>query len=103
MRRITRTLAVAALALAGMALIGDRPARAQNNTYADWPYNQGSLFYRYRPYRPSAARPQPAAPVYQTRPAAPVYQTQRRRFFAPARSYYVWPRNGVRYVYPRAH
>jgi hypothetical protein len=94
MRRITRTLAVAALALAGMALIGDRPARAQNNTYADWPYNQGSLFYRYRPYRPSAARPQPAAPVY---------QTQRRRFFAPARSYYVWPRNGVRYVYPRAY
>jgi hypothetical protein len=77
MTRITRTLAVAALALAGMGLIGDRPAHAQGNTYADWPYNQGSLFYRYRPYRPSVARPQPAAPVY---------QTQRRGFFGPARS-----------------
>ncbi len=51
----TWTLAFAAT-LTGAALFGDRPAAAQN-TYADVPFNQGSLFYR-----PSGARPPANAP-----------------------------------------
>ena len=46
MRNDDSDLALAAAAvLAGSGLFGDRPARAQN-TYADVPFNQGSLFYR---------------------------------------------------------
>lgn len=52
MRTISRkwTLALATTLTYG-ALLGARPVQAQN-TYADVPFNQGSLFYR-----PSGARP----------------------------------------------
>lgn len=68
-------------ALALSFFLGGRPAQAQMNTYADWPYNQGSLFYRYgaspgRPY--GVVRAQPARARYVVSPLTPtVYQPTR--------------------------
>ena len=89
-----------ALALAGISFAGE--ARAQN-TYADVPFNQGSLFYRpsgarpprtttsrptrwriFRPYRPTAVAPQ----VYQAAP----------RYVAPTP---VGRTPGYTYTYPQ--
>ena len=65
--------------LAGWAF-GAPPAHAQMNTYADVPFNQGSLFYR-----PSGARP----PATTSAPAV---------VRAPARQYYAAPGGGTYYA-----
>jgi len=75
----------ASTALAGACLMADRPAQAQN-TYADVPFNQGSLFYR-----PSGAKP----PTTTTRPS----YSAPRRFFRRQRGYtYAAP--APTYAYP---
>ncbi len=110
MRTTLRTLTLAAsAALAGVGLLGDRKAQAQNGTYADFPYQQGSLGYNYYRHqaksttptysgwgqgqgqglfgrrRPVYRYPTPPAQVY--RPAARVYAPQ----YVPATPYYQYP------------
>lgn len=102
MRNAIQTLAVAGVTiLGGLAFMADRPARAQN-TYADVPFNQGSLFYR-----PSGAKPPrmttamvPAQTSVRVRPV-------RRGLFRRARMVPVVPRTvaprpaaPVQYYYP---
>ena len=65
-----------AFVVTGISLGGE--AQAQN-TYADVPFNQGSLFYR-----PSGARP--------PRTTTPNARASRRRLFRPLRPYYAPPR-----------
>ena len=92
MRRTTWGLA--ALILVGAAALPTRPARAQN-TYADVPFNQGSLFYRPSGARPPQTTPRrtytapryvyppryPAATNYYTpRPVRPAYRYGFRRY-----------------------
>jgi hypothetical protein len=71
-----------ALGLLGVWAAGARPAHAQMNTYADVPFNQGSLFYR-----PSGARPPAAA-------------SSPRGTRAPAYPYGYVPQGGTTYYYP---
>jgi hypothetical protein len=79
----------AALGFMGLWVFEARPANAQMNTYADVPFNQGSLFYR-----PSGARP-PA--TTSARPAATAPVTQ----YAPQRGVtYYYPTTGT-YAYPQ--
>src|SRR4051794_13723993 len=71
MSRTIRGAATATLLTLGAALLlGDRPANAQGpygrNSYEDFPFNQGSLFYR--PLKPKA---KPKARVVQPRVAPP--------------------------------
>ena len=71
MSRLARSLGVAALlSLVGGLTLGVGSARAQN-TYADFPYQQGSLFYQYggNPHKPQPRASY--APRTYTRPAAP--------------------------------
>jgi hypothetical protein len=98
----TKALAVAT-ALAGLAFLVDRPARAQN-TYADVPFNQGSLFYR-----PSGAKP-PATSNSNTprrglfgrqRGTTYNYATPPRTYAAPPRAYTpAYPQAAPGYYYP---
>jgi hypothetical protein len=93
MKPIYRKLALsAALAVGGLELAAPS-AQAQPNTYADFPFQQGSLFYQYRPQ--NRPKRQVARPVYTT-PAQPgtVY-----RQAAPGT--YVQPRQGSYYTQPR--
>lgn len=86
-----RWVPTVALGFVGLWALDAQPSRAQMNTYADVPFNQGSLFYR-----PSGARP-PQTTVRRTVPAAPapVYRT------APQRgATYYYPSNGT-YYYPQ--
>jgi hypothetical protein len=91
----SRTWALTAATMAGvLGLIGVRPASAQN-TYADVPFQQGSLFYR-----PSGARP---PRVITTRPMRSVASPRRfrfagRRFLPTRRVYTARPAQGYRYV-----
>ena len=80
------------LAVLGGWVFDSRPAHAQMNTYADVPFNQGSLFYR-----PSGARP-PATTSYPRPAQAPAYQYN----VAPqgATTYY-YPTTGTSYYYPQ--
>ena len=100
MRTTLRTLALAAVA--GLALLADRPAA--QNTYADFPFKQGSLFYRpsgrkppktssssiLRPAVSSVARPAPLdyATPPRTYAPAPVYAPQA---VTPTARYYYYP------------
>jgi len=107
----TLTLAASA-ALAGVGILSDRNAQAQNGTYADFPYQQGSLGYNY--YRSAAKTSQPAyngwgmfgrrrqaaryvAPTQAYRPVAPtqyyrpVTPTQYYRPVAPGYGTYAAP------------
>jgi len=91
MKRTTRGLLAI---LVGSAALTAAPARAQN-TYADAPFNQGSLFYR-----PSGARPPQtttrrtyAAPRYAYPPRYPTATT----YYAPQTV-----RPGMRYGFRRA-
>ena len=81
MTRHTRKAALLTLMMIGTGLVLDaRPAWAQGapNTYEDFPYNQGSLFYR--PLKP---KPRPRV-------------VQRRLFTAPvARGGYTYVRPGT--------
>jgi hypothetical protein len=99
--RIRRATAAAVLTLLSSALLSACPALAQGpygrNSYADFPYNQGSLFYR--PLKPE---PRPKKPVYKrVAPAAPApatgYSTTQPRYVVPQqpRYYYYYP------AYPR--
>lgn len=69
------------MALLGGWGLGAQSANAQMNTYADVPFNQGSLFYR-----PSGARP-------------PATTSAPRAAQAPAYQYYAAP-GGTTYYYP---
>jgi hypothetical protein len=99
-RHIWTTRFLTALTVAGGLSLAARPAHAQRNTYADWPYNQGSLFYRYIPpkkttrtvYRPVApTAPAPAPPAY-TYPQPAASTTQPRYYYDPqTRGYYYYP------------
>jgi len=83
----------------GMILLPSQ-AWAQRNTYEDFPYNQGSLFYRYLPpkkttrkvYRP-VLRPAPVPP--QTSYSYPQTNT-----YSQAPSYYYNPQTRSYYYYP---
>jgi len=114
MRKSRRSLLLAgALALAGGLGVA-APARAQRGTYEDFPFQQGSLFYRpggnplsrraystprtapapsyYTAPRPSYYAPPRPSPAYVPQPGyAPYYP-------APGGSYY-YPQ--PQYVYPR--
>jgi hypothetical protein len=89
-----RTWAMAGLLTLGSCLgLASSTAQAQPNTYADFPYNQGSLFYQYRgprTARPSAARRARAPQTYYYRNYAPptrqpvyqyTYPTQRGYYY----------------------
>ena len=87
----TKALAFAA-ALAGLAVLGDRPAHSQN-TYADVPFNQGSLFYRRSGAKPPATSNSNA-------PRRPLFWRQRGYTYAtPPRTYYAAPPRAVAPVY----
>jgi hypothetical protein len=103
MKPIYRKFALsAALAVAGLELAAPS-AQAQPNTYADFPFQQGSLFYQYRPQnRPNrqVARPvytTPAQPGTVYRPAAPGTTVYR----PAATGTYVQPQQGYYYTQPR--
>ena len=66
--------------------LGPATAQAQPNTYADFPHNQGSLFYQYR-------GPRTARPSATRRARAP--QTYYYRYYAPTTRQPVY-----QYVYP---
>src|SRR5258708_21129396 len=86
-----RTVVLAAfLALGGVLEFGASPAQAQArsrsyvpNTYADWPYNQGSLFYKPLGSNASTRRRVARRPAYVARPRAP-----RTVYYYPAPTYY---------------
>lgn len=87
MQTFSRRLTLAALTLTALTLLGERPARAQN-TYADFPFNQGSLFYRYSGARPPATTNSPS-------------YGQRRGFFRRQGAYrYAAPTPAYRTVTP---
>ncbi|MDR3639253.1 MAG: hypothetical protein P4L84_35960 [Isosphaeraceae bacterium] len=79
----------AVMGVLGLWALDARPANAQMNTYADVPFNQGSLFYR-----PSGARP-PATTSVPSTTAAPATR------YAPQRGVtYYYPTTGT-YYYPQ--
>lgn len=89
-KQLRTRLVLFSSALALSLFLGARPAQAQMNTYAAWPYNQGSLFYRYgaspgNPYGMVRAQP-PRAQVVR----APNVYRPTRYVRAPrqARRYY---------------
>src|SRR5262249_22924788 len=95
-RSIRMATLAAALTVVGSSLLTAWPALAQGpygrNSYADFPYNQGSLFYRPlkpqpRP-KPKVSRPAASAP----RTPATTY-TARQPYMAPQqpRYYYYYP------------
>jgi hypothetical protein len=92
--------------LIGGLLLAAQPASAQGpygrNSYEDFPFNQGSLFYR--PLKPKprprvqAVRPAPAPPrggYTYTYPA-----TQPYTYAAPRQGYTYAPRTNYYYYYP---
>ena len=101
MRRGIRTAAlVTVLTLGAGLLLAARPALAQGpygrNSYADFPFNQGSLFYR--PLKPTPRpRPRVAArplvrPNYVPQQGGYTY-TQPYRYVPPPGYYYYYPAN----------
>src|SRR4051812_5955118 len=97
-RKFTKAL-LTLLGLSGGLILLSSRAEAQNNTYEDFPYNQGSLFYRYIPkttkrkvYRP-AVRPAPAPPrTTYTYPQTYTYGQAPTYYYNPqTRSYYYYP------------
>jgi hypothetical protein len=109
MKPLRRRLALtSALLFAGLELAAP-PAQAQPNTYADFPFQQGSLFYQYNPPnrpRRAAARPRYAAPAqtgsYTAQPQ-PGYTAQPRPGYAvqPRSGYAAQPQQGYYYIQPR--
>src|SRR4051794_2676479 len=97
MRTTRRSMACAALAaLAGIVDLGATPALAQSrsrsyvpNTYADFPYNQGSLFYR--PLGSNASR---RGGTVDRRSQAPRYYGAPGGYSVPPRTYYYVPAPG---------
>ena len=84
MRTTRGTMVLAGLAaVVGLGLSAGQ-ARAQRNTYADFPFNQGSLFYR-----PSGAyRPPQAATTVMAPAAAPTQYYYTPQGVAPTQYYY---------------
>jgi len=88
------------LGLSGGMILLPSQVHAQRNTYEDFPYNQGSLFYRYLPpkkttrkvYRP-AVRPAPTPPrTTYTYPQAYTNGQAPTYYYNPqTRSYYYYP------------
>jgi len=92
----TATL-VAILTLGSELLLTAPPAMAQGpygrNSYEDWPFNQGSLFYRPLKPKPRArvarrtfVRPSPA-------PYQGGYTYTQPRYYYPQGAYYYYPTN----------
>ncbi len=83
MKPILRKLApTSALVVAALGLAAP-PAQAQPNTYADIPFQQGSLFYQYNPPnrpRRTVARPRDTVPA---QPGSYTVQPQAGRVAAP--------------------
>src|SRR5262249_27255916 len=90
-RRIRSTTLTALLTLAGGTLLATQPASAQGpygrDSYADFPFNQGSLFYR--PLKPT---PKPRVQVARPAPAPRAGYTYTYPSSQP--STYVAPRSG---------
>ena len=83
MRANFRTLALAfTTSLAFVALMGERPVHAQN-TYADVPFNQGSLFYR-----PSGAKPPVTSNRSSSAPRGPFWRRRANTYAVQPRTYY---------------
>jgi hypothetical protein len=100
-RRIRPTALLTVLTIGGAVFLAARPAQAQRNTYADFPYNQGSLFYRYIP--PSKPKPKPVRrPVVRpyTAPPQAGYTYAQPNGYAPQRQYYYNPQTNSYYYYP---
>ena len=96
MRPIYRKLALSAALVVGGLEIAAPSAHAQPNTYADFPFQQGSLFYQYRPQ--NRPKRQVARPVYTTpaQPAAVYRQAAPRTYVQPQQGYYyTQPRRGL--------
>jgi hypothetical protein len=95
-RRIRRTALFTALTLAGVMLLATRPAEAQGpygrNSYEDFPFNQGSLFYR--PLKP---KPKPRVAA---RPVAPPAMVAPRAGYTYAQPYYYYQNGRYYYYYP---
>jgi hypothetical protein len=100
-RTLRKAAAATVLTLAGGLFLASDTARAQGpygrNSYADFPFNQGSLFYR--PLKP---KPKPRPRVVKPRVVQPApvpyqggYSTARPAAPAQPRSYYYYP------AYPR--
>jgi hypothetical protein len=96
MRTTWRSMAlVGVLALAGLAdfMVGTAQAQYRSgsyvpNTYADFPYNQGSLFYR--PLGSNAyTRPRTTTPRRQVLPR--VLTPRRQVYQQPTQYYYYYP------------
>lgn len=96
-----RTRALAGmLAAAGCFGLANSDAQAQPNTYADFPYNQGSLFYRYGGHGAAKTKPKRAVaprrvvtPPASYRGYAPVPQqavAPYRYTYAPQAGYYYY-------------
>lgn len=89
-----------ALGLLGGWALDARPAQAQQNTYADVPFNQGSLFYRPSGARPPATTsvPRRTAPVYNYAPQQGVtyyYPTTGNYYYPQQYQYQYRPRRGL--------
>lgn len=99
-RRIRPTVLLTVLTLGGVVFLAAQPAHAQRNTYADFPYNQGSLFYRYLPPK---KKPRPVyRPVVRPTPAPPQagYTYTQPNAYAPQPRYYYNPQTNSYYYYP---
>ncbi len=85
-----------ALGLLGGWSLTSQSAQAQmQNTYADVPFNQGSLFYR-----PSGARPPATTSAPPRRVVAPVQPAPTYYYNPATRSYYYYPTSAT-YYYPQ--
>jgi hypothetical protein len=101
-RRIRTTRLLTVLTIGAGLFLAVQPAQAQRNTYEDFPYNQGSLFYRYLPpkkktrtvYRPVVQpTPAPARPAYTYPPQYSGAAPNRYYYNPQTRSYYYYPTN----------
>jgi hypothetical protein len=101
-RRIRPTALWTFLALGSGVFLAAEPAQAQRNTYEDFPYNQGSLFYRYLPPRPRTRTVY--RPVVRPNPAPPraAYTYPQPYTYAPQPNYYYNPQTRSYYYYPTA-
>jgi hypothetical protein len=106
MKPIPRNLALTSALLVAALEIATPPAQAQPNTYADFPFQQGSLFYQYNPPnrpRRSVARPRYTAPAqtgsYTAQPQ-PGY-SQSNYYAQPRPGYAVQPQQGYYYTQPQ--
>src|SRR3954449_9218678 len=99
-RRKLSTALLTLLGLSGGMLLLPSQAQAQRNTYEDFPYNQGSLFYRYLP--PKQTRGRGYRPAVGPAPAPPPmnYIYSNLYTYGQAPNYYYNPQTRSSYYYP---